>query len=109
MRTVLSLLVVSSVVAIAACDGPHTCGKTSISDDNADLWTVTYTRCVDKNKYGVLCVPDMSLGIGGFRTCSCAVNAVVTKTFSYPQLPPSDDAMVTLLMNSECGWAINTD
>ena len=102
-------LVVSSIGLMAACDGPHTCKKTTVSDENADLWNVSYTGCVDKNKYAVLCVPDKANGTSGFRTCSCAVNAVVTKTFSYPQLPPSDEQTVTAIMNGECGWAINTD
>jgi hypothetical protein len=108
MRWALGLLL-SSVAAIAACDGPHACKKTTVSDENADLWNVSYAGCADKNKYAVLCVPDPSIGIGGFRKCSCAVNAVVTKTFTYPQLPPSDEETLTPLVNAQCGWAINTD
>jgi hypothetical protein len=102
-----ALLVVSG--ALAACDGPHTCKKTVISDENADLWNVSFSGCADKNKYAVLCVPDKSISAPGFRQCSCAVNAVVTKTFTYPELPPSDETSVTWIMNSQCGWAVNTD
>jgi hypothetical protein len=107
MRWALGLLLSSA--AITACDGPHTCKKTTLSDENADLWNVTFTGCADKNKYAVLCVPDQASGITGFRNCSCAVNAVVTKTFTFPELPSSDEATVTAVMNASCGWAINTD
>src|SRR5437762_1971740 len=103
MRSALGLLI-SSVAAIAACDGPHTCKKTVVSDENADLWNVTFTGCADKNKYAVLCVPDQASGIAGFRKCSCAVNAVVTKTFTFPELPSSDEGTVTAVMNASCGW-----
>jgi hypothetical protein len=108
-RAIAVLLVVSGVAAIVACDGPHACRKTSISDDNPELWNVSYTGCVDKKKYAVLCVPDTSIGVVGIRKCSCAVDAVVTRTFSYPLLPPSDEEMLTPVMNAQCGWAINTD
>ncbi len=106
MRRALILLAVTVLVAPACTRTAQECGTTSIHDDDPQLYTVVFSNCGDKKKYGVTCTPDTTLPALNMIQCTCSVDGVVGKTFTFSSGLMSDSDTIKPVVNPQCGWHI---
>jgi hypothetical protein len=107
MKLAYVAITVLALLSAGACTrNPHECAQTTLHNDDPQLWTVVFSSCGDKKKYGITCAPDTTLAVPGIFACTCTVDGVSEKTFSLTGALIDDPGTLKIGANAQCGWTI---